>query len=231
AADRGPCGRRDRRHPRQARPARRSLHPRPGGREQGPAGAQPRHSRVLVDGADPGPGVGHGRRALGVRDGVHAAPTRRVQPPVTRRARAGGAPPTGRGREGGAVYPPTRSRIRARVLAPGLHRRAVRRRCGRRGAAGRVLGPLRAGSVPLGRVVRAWVQAGAEQKRWTVEIPSRRYFLLLSLLGASALLWVLVQIGLGAERWWVPSQFVARGLDALWQRGRLRQIGLAGGLL
>src|SRR5205807_6950048 len=73
--------------------------------------------------------------------------------------------------------------------------------------------------------------AGAEQKRWTVEIPSRRYLLLLSLLGASALLWALVQIGLGAERWWMPSRFVANGLGALWQRGRLRQIGLAGGLL
>lgn len=99
----------------------------------------------------------------------------------------------------------------------------------------RLLGVTRGarwGSTPvLGRVVRAWVQAGAEQKRWTVEIPSRRYLLLLSLLGASALLWVLVQIGLGADRWWIPSQFVAKGLDALWQRGRLRQIGLAGGLL
>src|SRR5438552_1206532 len=90
----------------------------------------------------------------------------------------------------------------------------------------------RAAATPVvGRGVRSWVQAGAEQRRWTVGIPSRRCLLLLSLLGASALLWVLVQIGLGAERWWMRSRFVAKGLDAFWERGRLRQIGLAGGLL
>lgn len=87
-------------------------------------------------------------------------------------------------------------------------------------------------SMPLvGRIVRAWVQASEEQKQWTVEIPSRRYFLLLSVLGASGLLWVLAQVVFGARRWWIPSPFVADTLSALWQEGRLRHAGLAGALL